>query len=93
MHGHHGHTSGRDDSRPDRFDGHYGQGLSTERCTEHGEARRRRSSTPEFKAGIVGLGQQDGWPVGQMAKDFGVTETSDRGYVRQVERKLGPRRG
>jgi transposase len=51
--------------------------------------RRRRSFTPEFKAEIVGLCQQGDRSVGQVAKDFDLTETAVREWVRQAERDAG----
>jgi transposase len=53
--------------------------------------RRRRSFTPEFKAEIVGLCQQGDRSVGQVAKDFDLTETAVREWVRQAERDAGAR--
>ena len=38
--------------------------------------RRRRSFTPEFKAEIVELCQRGDRSVGQVAKDFDLTETA-----------------
>ncbi len=40
--------------------------------------RLRRSFTPEFKAGIVGLCRRGDRSVGQVAKDFELTETAVR---------------
>jgi transposase len=53
--------------------------------------RRRRSFTPEFKTEIVGLCQQGDRSVGQVAKDFDLTETAVREWVRQAERDAGTR--
>ena len=53
--------------------------------------RRRRSFTPEFKAEIVGLCQRGDRSVGQVAKDFDLTETAVREWVRQAERDAGTR--
>ena len=54
--------------------------------------RRRRSFTPEFKAEIVGLCQQgDRSGLGQVAKDFDLTETAVREWVKQAERDAGTR--
>ena len=50
--------------------------------------RRRRSFTPEFKAEIVELCQRGG-SVGQIAKDFDLTETAVREWVRQAGRDAG----
>ena len=53
--------------------------------------RRRRSFRPEFKAEIVGLCQQGDRSVGQVARDFDLTETAVREWVRQAERDAGTR--
>jgi transposase len=53
--------------------------------------RRRRSFTPEFKAEIVGLCQQGDRSIGQVARDFGLTETAVRERVKQAERDVGSR--
>ena len=53
--------------------------------------RRRRSFTPEFKAEIVELGQRGDRSVGQVARDFDLTETAVREWVRQAERDAGTR--
>ena len=54
--------------------------------------RRRRSFTPEFKAEIVELCQRGDRSVGQVARDFDLTETAVREWVRQAERDAGTRR-
>ena len=51
--------------------------------------RRRRSFTPEFKAEIVDLCQRGDRSVGQVAKDFDLTETAVREWVKQAERDSG----
>jgi transposase len=51
--------------------------------------RRRRSFTPEFKAEIVELCQRGDRSAGQVAKDFDLTETAVREWVRQGERDAG----
>lgn len=57
---------------------------------EHGEKPRRRGSfTAEFKAEIVDLCQRGDRSVGQVAKDFDLTETAVREWVRQAERDTG----
>ena len=56
-----------------------------------GKKRRRRSFTPEFKAEIVELCQRGDRSVGQVAKDFDLTETAVREWVRQAERDAGTR--
>jgi transposase len=48
--------------------------------------RRRRSFTPEFKAEIVELCQRGDRSAGQVARDFDLTETAVREWVRQAER-------
>jgi transposase len=53
--------------------------------------RRRRSFTPEFKAEIVELCQHGDRSVGQVAKDFDLTETVVREWVKQAERDAGTR--
>jgi transposase len=54
--------------------------------------RRRRSFTAEFKAGIVELCQRGDRSVGQVAKDFDLTGTAVRDWVRQAGRDSGARR-
>lgn len=53
--------------------------------------RRRRSLTPEFKAEIVKLCQRGDRSIGQVAKDFDLTETAVREWVKQAERDAGSR--
>jgi transposase len=53
--------------------------------------RKRRSFTPEFKAEIVDLCQRGDRSVGQIAKDFDLTETAVREWVKQSERDSGAR--
>ena len=53
--------------------------------------RPRRSFTPEFKAEIVELCQRGDRSVGQVAKDFDLTETAVREWVRQAELDSGAR--
>ena len=53
--------------------------------------RRRRSFTPEFKAEIAGLCQQGDRSVGQVARDFDLTETAVREWVKQAQRDSGAR--
>jgi transposase len=54
--------------------------------------RRRRSFAPEFKAEIVELCQRGDRSVGQVARDFDLTETAVREWVKQAERDAGTRR-
>jgi transposase len=51
--------------------------------------RRRRSFTPEFKAEIVGLCREGERSAGQVAKDFDLTETAVREWVKQAGRDAG----
>ncbi len=53
--------------------------------------RRHRSFTAEFKAEIVELCQRGDRSVGQVAKDFDLTETAVREWVRQAGRDGGTR--
>jgi transposase len=53
--------------------------------------RRRRSFTPEFKAEIVELCQRGDRSVGQVSKDFDLTETAVRAWVKQAGRDAGKR--
>jgi len=55
--------------------------------------RPRRSFTPEFKAEIVELCQRGDRSVGQVAKDFDLTETAVRQWIRQTEVDAGQRDG
>jgi transposase len=51
--------------------------------------RPRRSFTAEFKAEIVELCQRGERSVGQVAKDFDLTETAVREWLKQAERDAG----
>ena len=53
--------------------------------------RPRRSFTAEFKAEIVELCQRGDRTVGQIAKDFDLTETAVRAWVKQAELDAGSR--
>src|SRR5512132_3278190 len=53
--------------------------------------RARRSFTAEFKAEIVELCQRGDRSIGQVARDFDLTETAVREWVRQAERDAGTR--
>jgi transposase len=53
--------------------------------------RPRRSFTSEFKAEIVELCQRGDRSVGQVAKDFDLTETAVREWLKQAERDAGTR--
>ncbi len=54
-------------------------------------SRPRRSFTAQFKAEIVQLCQRGDRTVGQVAKDFDLTETAVRQWVRQAELDAGAR--
>ncbi|MFI1259247.1 transposase [Streptomyces netropsis] len=47
--------------------------------------RSRRSFTPRFKAEIVELCRRGDRSVGQVARDFDLTETAVRDWVRQAQ--------
>jgi transposase len=51
--------------------------------------RPRRSFTPEFKAEIVDLCSRGDRSAGQVAKDFDLTETAVREWVKQAGRDAG----
>jgi len=51
--------------------------------------RPRRSFTAEFKAEIVERCQRGDRTVGQIAKDFDLTETAVREWLKQAERDAG----
>ena len=55
------------------------------------QPRSRRSFTSEFKAEIVACCQRGDRSVGQVARDFDLTETAVRGWVKQAERDAGGR--
>ncbi|WP_329082432.1 transposase [Streptosporangium sp. NBC_01469] len=57
------------------------------------KSRPRRSFTPEFKAEIVELCRRGDRSVGQVAKDFDLTETAVRQWVHQAEVDAGDRDG
>jgi transposase len=60
---------------------------------ERKKPRPRRSFTPEFKADIVercGAGDRT---IGRVARDFDLTETAVREWVRQAEVDAGERQG
>jgi len=54
-------------------------------------SRPRRAFTPEFKAEIVELCQRGDRSVRQVARDFDLTETAVRGWVKQAELDAGDR--
>jgi transposase len=47
--------------------------------------RPRRAFTPELKAEIVDARRRGDRSIGQVAKDFDLTETAVRNWVRQAE--------
>jgi transposase len=53
--------------------------------------RPRRAFTPEFKAEIVECCQRGDRSIGQVARDFDLTVTAVREWVRQAERDAGAR--
>src|SRR3954469_13207511 len=55
--------------------------------------RPRRAFTPEFKADIVAACRRGDRSVGQIAKDFDLTETAVRLWVSQAETDGGERDG
>jgi len=57
------------------------------------KTRPRRSFTPEFKAEIVELCRRGDRSVGQVSRDFDLTETAVRAWVRQAEIDGGARDG
>ncbi|MFC4060971.1 transposase [Planomonospora corallina] len=64
--------------------------------TEHmgkKKPRPRRSFTREFKAEIVELCRRGDRSIGQVAKDFDLTETAVRDWIRQAEVDTGRRDG
>jgi transposase len=55
------------------------------------QRRPRRAFTPEFKAEIVEVCRRGDRSVGQVAKDFDLTETAVRDWVRQADLDAGVR--
>jgi transposase len=55
--------------------------------------RRRRSFTPEFKAEIVEACSRGDRSIGQVARDFDLTETAVREWVKQADIDAGRRDG
>ena len=60
---------------------------------ERKKPRPRRSFTPEFKAEIVELCRRGDRSIGQVARDFDLTETAVRAWVNQAETDAGERPG
>jgi transposase len=61
--------------------------------TERTKPRARRSFTPEFKADIVEACQRGDRTIAQVCRDFDLTETAVRAWVRQAETDAGERPG
>jgi transposase len=55
--------------------------------------RRRRSFTPEFKADIVERCRQGDRSIGEIARDFDLTESAVREWCRQADIDDGARPG
>ena len=55
--------------------------------------RRRRSFTPEFKSEIVEACNRGDRSIGQVARDFDLTETAVREWVKQADIDSGRRDG
>ena len=60
---------------------------------EKKKQRQRRSFTPEYKAEIVELCRRGERSIGQVARDFDLTETNVRTWVKQAEIDQGERPG
>jgi transposase len=67
--------------------------MSIMETMERKKPRPRRSFTPEFKAEIVELCRRGDRSVGQVARDFDLTETAVRTWVHQAETDAGERPG
>jgi transposase len=57
------------------------------------KTRPRRSFTPEFKAEIVECCRVGDRSIGQVSRDFDLTETAVRAWVQQAEIDAGEREG
>jgi transposase len=57
------------------------------------QPRARRSFTPEFKAEIVELCQRGDRSIGEVSRDFDLTETAVREWVKQADVDAGARPG
>jgi len=60
---------------------------------ERKKSRPRRSFTPEFKADIVERCRRGDRSIGQVARDFDLTETAVREWVKQAKVDAGERAG
>ncbi|MFJ3819375.1 transposase [Streptomyces sp. NPDC090056] len=58
-----------------------------------GKSRPRHSFTPEFKTETAELCRRGDRSVGQVAKDFDLTETAVRDWVRQAQVDAGEHDG
>jgi transposase len=67
--------------------------MSIMETMERTSRRPRRSFTPEFKAEIVERCRKGDRSIGQVAKDFELTETAVRAWVKQAEVDAGERAG
>ena len=67
--------------------------MSRMETMEKRKPRPRRSFTPEFKAEIVELCQRGDRTIGQVSRDFDLTETAVRTWVQQAEIDAGQRDG
>ncbi|MFD0502496.1 transposase [Streptomyces chiangmaiensis] len=81
-----------------RFDGRPRSGVLPRKDVHHGkhgeeEPRPRRSFTPEYKGEIVELCRRGDRSVGQVAKDFDLTEAAVRDWVKQTEVDAGEHEG
>jgi transposase len=65
--------------------------METMERDERKRPRARRSFTAAFKAEIVELCQRGDRSIGQVSRDFDLTETAVREWVRQAERDAGTR--
>jgi transposase len=65
--------------------------MSVMEIMERMKPRARRSFAPEFKAEIVELCQRGDCSIGHVARDFDLTETAIRQWVRQAQRDAGTR--
>jgi transposase len=60
---------------------------------ERSKPRARRSFTPEFKADIVAACGRGDRTIAEVCRDFDLTETAVRSWVRQAETDAGERPG
>jgi transposase len=67
--------------------------MSIMETMERKKPRARRSFTPEFKADIVERCRAGDRSIAQVARDFDLTETAVRAWVRQAEVDTGERDG